>query len=90
MKKFWAYMASLYVASNLYGWGARGIWVPILMLAVMLLPAALTGRLLFKVMRFNYIPTPFQIVRGFSKLWPAINKGPVVTRVHRRQSSPTP
>ena len=45
----------------------------------------------FKFLKFHQFPTPFQLLRGFKRIWPAVRKGPVVTRVHRpRPSSRTP
>jgi hypothetical protein len=46
---------------------------------------------IWKLLRFNYFPSPLQLLKGFKRIWPAVRKGPVVARVHRpRQSSRIP
>ena len=46
----------------------------------------------WKQYRFFCLPTPLQLLKGLSRQWQFVKKGPVVKRVHlpRPPSSPTP
>lgn len=51
---------------------------------------SIVGMIFFwKLFRFNNLPGPIQLAKGFSAVWPTIKKGPIVTRVHRVKKSST-
>jgi hypothetical protein len=91
MKKALIYFATLYVASNLSYWGFTGPIQQILLVGVIVYPTLWFSRAMWGMLRFNYFPTPLQLMKGFKRIWPVVRKGPVVTRIHQpRQSSRTP
>lgn len=46
-------------------------------------PSIAFGNVIWKTLRYNYFPTPMQLMRGLKRQWPNIKRGPVVTRVKR-------
>lgn len=64
--------------------------IGLLTLYVIFAPSVAFVYVAWKFYKFNYMPTPIQLVKGFSRLWPAVKRGPVVTRVKQHRSSPTP
>lgn len=83
MKKFLAYIAILYVASNLSYWGLSGPIQLALFLGVIVFPTLVMTGAIWKMLRFFYFPTPSQLMRGFRNIWPVVKRGPIVTRVKR-------
>jgi len=39
----------------------------------------------WKVLRYNFFPSPRQLWKGWRNQWHAIEKGPIVARVHRKR-----
>jgi len=52
---------------------------------VILFPSFMLVGGTWKVLRFNFFPSPLQLWKGFRRQWHAIERGPVVVRVHRKK-----
>lgn len=61
-----------------------------LMIWAVTYPSFVFTSVIWKTLRFFYFPTPLQLWKGFKRQWPTVKKGPVVTRVGRPPSPPTP
>jgi len=80
----------LAVAFNLPAMGVDGPLVWVLMAWAVFYPSAVIQARAWKILKFNYFPNPIQLIKGWKRIWPAVNKGPIVTRVSRPRSSRTP
>lgn len=61
---------------------------PVIMTAfawALVYPSYVVAKHIWKLLRFNYFPTPVQLYRGFANVWPLVEKGPVVTRIKQEQ-----
>ncbi|MGA1220443.1 MAG: hypothetical protein ACO3XP_07350 [Ilumatobacteraceae bacterium] len=65
------------------------IWRAFVLVYVILFPSVMFFSASFKTLRFNFFPSPLQLWKGFRRQWHAIEKGPVVVRVHRKKPSST-
>jgi hypothetical protein len=63
--------------------------VPFLFAYAILYPSFAFVMATIKILRFNFFPSPLQLWKGFRRQWHAIEKGPVVVRVHRKKPSST-
>ncbi len=61
--------------------------MPFALLYVILFPSFVFMGGTWKILRFNFFPSPIQLWKGFRRQWHAIEKGPVVVRVHRKKSN---
>ena len=88
--KWFQWFFVLAVSFNLPTDNDFGPLVGLLMVWAILYPSFAFSSVMWKMLRFNYFPTPLQLMKGFARLWPAVKKGPVVKRVGRPPSPPTP
>lgn len=89
--RWWLYCWPIILVTSAFDSTHYAAVVPIVY--VLTLPPILVVYWTWKQIRFLFLPTPMQILKGFKKLWPAVRKGPIVTRVHlpnKSPSSPTP
>ena len=61
--------------------------MPFALLWVIIFPSLMFLGGTWKILRFNFFPSPVQLWKGFRRQWHAIEKGPVVVRVHRKKPS---
>ena len=59
--------------------------MPFALVYVILFPSFMFMGSTWKILRFNFFPSPVQLWKGFRRQWHAIEKGPVVVRVHRKK-----
>ena len=59
--------------------------VAVAFIYVVLFPSFMYVGAVWKVLRFNFFPSPVQLWKGFRRQWHAIERGPVVVRVHRKK-----
>lgn len=57
---------------------------------IVLIPCFIFLHVTIKWMAFLYLPSPIQLWKGFKHIWPVVKSGPVVTRIKRPPSPPTP
>ena len=61
--------------------------MPFAFMYVILFPSLMFLVGTWKILRFNFFPSPVQLLKGFRRQWHVIEKGPVVVRVHRKKPS---
>ena len=79
----------LIMVSVMLPYNEGSIWWGIVLVYVIIFPSLMFLNAIFKVLRFNYFPSPVQLWRGIRRQWHAVEKGPVVVRVHRKKPSST-
>lgn len=79
--KLW--LLSWIVVSVMLAFDQTGAIAKVLFIFVITMPSLAFINLSWKWVRFLGLPTPIQLLKGFSRQWPKVQKGHVVTRVHR-------
>lgn len=89
MKSFRFFVAAIIGAGFLSGMGYEGPALMFLLAYALIWPLIAFMNVSWKFYRYFYLPTAVQLWKGFKYIWPAVKRGPVVTRVSRPHSSPT-
>jgi hypothetical protein len=78
-------------AFNAVVFPGKNVGVLICTVYAILAPAVWLMMGTWELAKFNHMPGPIQLTRGFRNIWPVVAKGPVTTTVRARTSSrPTP
>jgi hypothetical protein len=83
------WIAMFFVVPILIGMEVENPILTVLFVYVILYPSFAFVMAVIKILRFNFIPSPLQLWKGFRRQWHVIEKGPVVVRVHRKKPSST-
>lgn len=87
--KWFQWFAMLIMVSVMLPYNEGSLWWGLVLVYVIFFPSIMFINSIFRVLRFNYFPSPVQLWKGFRRQWRAIEKGPVVVRVHRKKPSST-
>ena len=85
--KWFQWFVLLAMVSILLPYSQDNPFMPFVFVYVILFPSFMLVGAVWKILRFNFFPSPVQLWKGFRRQWHAIEKGPVVVRVHRKKPS---
>jgi hypothetical protein len=83
--KWFQWFVLLVMVSILLPYSEDNPFITVAFVYVILFPSFMGGT--WKILRFNFFPSPVRLWKGFRRQWHAIEKGPVVVRVHRKKPS---
>ena len=83
--KWFLWFLTLVVYSFVLPYAEDNPAMPFILLYVILYPSFAFIGGTWKILRFNFFPSPRQLWKGWRNQWQAIEKGPVVVRVHRKK-----
>ena len=85
--KWFQWFVLLVMVSILLPYSEDNPFITVAFVYVILFPSFMFMGGTWKILRFNFFPSPVQLWKGFRRQWHAIEKGPVVVRVHRKKPS---
>ena len=85
--KWFQWFVLLVMVSILLPYSEDNPFITVAFIYVILFPSFMFMGSTWKILRFNFFPSPVQLWKGFRRQWHAIEKGPVVVRVHRKKPS---